>query len=78
MYDFVIEKCDFNSDDECDIYPIHQESNLDLKTAVGKVLIFAEKHPEGMLTHGNGRLIEYETYGAELSCYVDYTHEKHT
>ena len=68
----MIEKCDVISDNECDIYPILQESPLDLNAVIDKVLEFAEAHPNGMLISGNGRLMEYEVDGAELCCYVDY------
>lgn len=68
----MIEKCDFLSDDECNIYPILQESPLDLNAVMDKVLEFTAAHPNGMLISGNEHLIEYEVDGAELSCYVDY------
>lgn len=72
MYEFVIEKCDVLNDNECDIYPILQESPLDLEEAMKKVMSFAQDHPNGVLTEGSGHLVEYEVDGAELCCYVDY------
>lgn len=72
MYEFVIEKCDFLNDDECDVYPILQESSLNLEEAMKKVMDFAAEHPNGILVKGDGRLVEYEVDGSELCCYVDY------
>ena len=72
MYKFVVEKCDYINEDECDIYPIQEEFPLNLKDVMCKVLDFAAEHPNGILIEGNGHLIEYEVDGAELACYVDY------
>lgn len=72
MYEFVIEKCDFLGNGVCNIYQILQESPLDLKAVMNKVLEFTAKYPNGVLIEGAGHLIEYAVDGAGLSCYVDY------
>ena len=72
MYKFVVEKCDYINEDECDIYPIQEEFPLNLNDVMHKVLDFAAEHPNGILIEGNGHLMEYEVDGAELACYVDY------
>lgn len=73
MYKFAIEKCDYINEDECDICPILEESPLELKDALEKVLDFAAEHPDGrLISSDSSHLVEYEIDGAELACYVTY------
>lgn len=73
MYKFVIEKWEVTNETDLNIYPILEESPLDLKDVMRKVLDFAKEHPNGQLiTSDFGHLIEYEVDGAKLCCYVEY------
>lgn len=71
-YQIVIEKFSSNGEDDCEIEIISKKTGLTLAMALFWLRYFVLHHPDGYLLNNTEHPVEYETDGAELSCWIDF------
>ena len=71
-YQIAIERFQSNGEGDCKIEIISKKTGLTLAMALFWLRNFVLHHPDGYLLFNTTRPVEYETDGAELSCWIDF------